>query len=304
VTRRHIRVFLFAALFTAPPAVAAASAADLAARDEQRRVPWTLLPEGGVSGAERLSDWQDIRATFREIRFHLAHPTLKEGLSYAGIALGALYLEQNKYGLSGEFQEDRSDRSDAVSAKFRPLGEGIVPIAALATYAVGRFSGSEQTRRAGLILSESAFFTVLATEIGQFVLSEQRPDEGGKLRFFSYGGHGVSGHTSIIASISVPLDRLFFQVAPGDGRWMKAGKYVGKGVVYAAPVMTGWSRVNDNKHYVWNTVLGLGTGFMIGSFVASAHGLDGGDHRERNWNVVPISDDHGAPGLALRWAMR
>lgn len=304
MTRRLICVFLFTALSTIPPALAGASTAGLTARDEPRRAPSTLLTEGSASGAERVSDWQDVRATFREIRFHLAHPTLNEGISYAGIALSAFYLEQNKYSLSSEFQEDRSNRSDAVSSRFRPLGETIVPIAALTTYAIGRFSSSDKTRRAGLILSESVLFTVFATEIGQFVLSEQRPDEGGKLRFCSYGGHGVSGHTSIIASMSVPLDRLFFQIAPDDGRWMKAAKYFGKGVVYAAPVMTGWSRINDNKHYAWNTVLGFGTGYMIGSFVSTAHGLKGGDHRERNWNVVPISDDHGAPGLALRWATR
>ena len=78
-------------------------------------------------------------------------------------------------------------------------------------------------------------------------------------------------------------------------------KYFGKTVVYAAPVATGWSRLNDNKHYAWNVLLGLGTGFMVGEFVSSAHGLDGKDDGDRSWSVVPITDDHGAPGLAFRW---
>jgi hypothetical protein len=296
---------LFVTVLCAVLPPAAASAATLE-REDPGRVPLAGLQLGGgvASSDERLGDWQDISQTFREIRFHLAHPNLREGFTYAGFALGAFYLQLHKYDLHGEIQQDRTNRGDVVSSRVRPLGEAIIPLAALTTYAIGRFSGSEQTRRVGLILSESAAFTVLATEIGQFVLSEQRPADGGKLRFFSYGGHGVSGHTSIVASMSVPLDRLFFKIEPDDSGWMKAGKYIGKGVVYGLPILTGWSRVNDNKHYDWNVLLGLGTGYMMGSFVSSAHGLDGRDRRERNWNVVPISDDHGAPGLAMRWSMR
>ena len=164
----------------------------------------------------------------------------------------------------------------------------------------------ERARRAGLLLSESALFTAVATEIGQFVLAERRPEEGGSLRFFAGGGHGISGHTSIVASMSVPLDRLFLQIGPDDGAWSKTGKLLGKGVVYSLPVLTGWSRINDDKHFAWNVLLGLGTGFLIGDFVSSAHGLDGhdglgGNDRPRNWSVVPIISDRGDPGLGLRW---
>jgi len=259
---------------------------------------------GDRSGLEEQSDWQDFRRTGRAIWFHATHPTLKEGLGYAGLTLAALYLEHNKLALAGEIQEDRTSSADAVSSRFRPLGEAIVPVAAFATWAVGRLSGSERTRRAGLILSESAVFTALATEVGQFVFSEQRPADGGRLSFFSYGGHGISGHTSIIASVAVPLDRLFFRVKPGDNGWMKAAKFLGKGTVYAAPVITGWSRINDDKHYAWNVVLGLGMGYTVGRFVSEAHGLDGDGPGERNWSLVPITDGRGAPGLGVRWSLR
>jgi len=248
------------------------------------------------------SDWQDIRLTARSIGHRLLHPTRKDGLTYAGLVLGALYLERKKFDLAGETQEQRSEETNDLSVRVRPMGEALVPLAALSTYFIGRMSGSESTRRAGLILSESAAFTVVATEIGQYLLSEQRPDEGGKLTFFSGGGHGVSGHTSIIASMSVPLDRMLFTIQPDDGGWARFGKYVGKAAVYAAPVATGWSRMNDNKHFAWNILLGLGTGYMMGEFVASAHGLNGRHSDERSWSVVPITDDHGAPGIAFRWA--
>lgn len=250
------------------------------------------------------SDWADVARTFKEIRFHVVHPTVREGFAYGTFLAGAIYTNRVKGPLSDEFQEDRSQSRDAVSSTFRPLGEAVIPIVALSTYALGRLSGSDRTRRVGLILSESAGFTVLATEIGQFIFSEQRPADGGKLSFFSTGGHGISGHTSIVASMSAPLDRLFFQVNPGDGAWRRTGKYFGKAMAYSLPVMTGWSRINDNKHYAWNVVLGLGTGWMMGDFVASAHGLSGRqDDVERHWSVVPMMDDHGAPGLGIRWAL-
>jgi len=247
------------------------------------------------------SDWADVRLTARSLGRRLLHPTRNDALTYAGLVLGAIYLERTKFDIAGDTQEQRSEETNEMSARVRPMGEAIVPLAVLSTYFIGRFSGSESTRRAGLILSESAGFTVLATELGQFVLSEQRPEQGGKVSFFRGGGHGVSGHTSIIASIAIPLDRMFFTIRPDDSGWTRAAKYLGKGVVYAAPLATGWSRLNDNKHYAWNVLLGLGTGFMMGEFVSSAHGLDGKSDGQRSWSIVPISDDHGAPGIAVRW---
>src|SRR5262249_14484754 len=129
---------------------------------------------------------------------------------------------------------------------------------------------------------------------------ENRPEDGGNLHFFRPGGHGISGHTSIVASISVPLDRLFFHVEPGDGAWEKTGKYIGKGIAYGLPLGTGWSRINDDKHYAWNVVLGLCVGYTVGSFVTNAH--QPRDERAASWSVVPISGERGGMGLAVRWS--
>jgi PAP2 superfamily protein len=251
------------------------------------------------------SDAADFRATAREILSRFTHPSRKEAFAYAGLALGALYLEQHKFGLARDVQQQRTDDTNVVAGRFRPLGEAIVPLAAVSTYFIGRMSGSERTHRAGLILSESAVFTFAATELGQFVFAEQRPLEGGKLRFFTTGGHGISGHTSIIASMAVPLDRLFFRIQPDDGAWTKVGKFIGKGVVYGAPLMTGWSRMNDDKHFAWNVLLGLGVGYTMGEYVSSAHGLGRGRDDEpsrSDWRIVPITGERGGAGLALAWS--
>jgi membrane-associated phospholipid phosphatase len=249
------------------------------------------------------SDWADVLHTGRQIWFRATHPTPRQAWLFGGLAAASIQLERTKMDLQGEAQEARGSHSDRLSSTLRPLGEAIVPIAALSTYFIGRWAGSDRTRRAGLILAESAAFTALTTEVGQYVLSEQRPGDGGDLRFFHPGGHGISGHTSIIASMAVPLDRLFFRVHPDDGRWERFGKYAGKGLVYALPVATGWSRVNDDKHYAWNVLLGLGVGYTVGSFVTSAHEApdDRAAEGGRSWDVVPITDGERGLGLGVRW---
>jgi len=255
-----------------------------------------------IPGA-RTSDWRDIKLTFRSVGSRLLHPRTSDWIAWSILATGGYALERNKRALAGEVQEQRDAERDEASSAFRPLGEAFIPVAVVSTYFIGRFSGSESTRRDGLILSEAAALTVVATSIGQFVFSEQRPADGGKLSFFRLGGHGVSGHTSIMASVAVPLDRLFFRIHPEDGGFKRMGKILGKIAVYSAPALVGWSRMNDNKHYAWNVFLGMGTGYLMGNYVADAHGLgaEGRFRASSDWGFVPISSDRGAPGLAFRW---
>lgn len=251
------------------------------------------------------SDWDDLRFTTREIGFRFTHPRMRDAFVLLGLTVGAIALERNKQELLRQEQEGRTPALDRFAGTVRPLGEAILPAAALSTYLVGRFSGSASTRRTGLILMESMAFTVVATESLQYVLAEQRPLDGGELRWFQPGGHGVSGHTSIVASCAVPLDRLFFRFEPSDGGFERFGKIVGKAVVYGAPVATGWSRLNDNKHYAWNVLLGLGVGYTIGGFVADAH--DPARERRasgsRDWSITPILGDRDQVGLAVTWRL-
>lgn len=261
-----------------------------------------LRPSALAEMEEPVSDWSDFLQTARSIGFQLAHPTLGRTLAYGGLALGTNYLQDRKHSLAGEAQEERNPRSDRLASLSRPLGEVAVPAAAIATYLLGRASGSSSLRRTGLVLTESAFFTFAATEIGQFVLSEQRPGEGGQLRYFRGGGHGISGHTSIVASMSVPLDRMFFTLRPEDGAGLKTAKIFGKTLAYGVPVLTGWSRMNDNKHFAWNVFLGLGTGWMTGEMVMNAHEPRWSRRPERSWSLVPVSDDQGNPGIGIQWS--
>lgn len=262
----------------------------------------TQLRSSALAGSEEpVSDWSDFLTTARSIGSQIAHPTTGQIFAYGGLAIGAIYLQDRKYGLASEFQEQRSPGTDRLASIGRPLGVAVVPVAAVATYLIGRATGSSGVRKDGLVLCESAFFTFAATEIGQHVFAEKRPGAGGKLHYFRGGGHGVSGHTSIVASMSVPLDRMFLTLRPGDGAGLKTAKVIGKAFAYGLPVLTGWSRMNDNQHFAWNVLLGLGTGWITGEMVMRAHDPHWNGRRETSWSLVPVSNDRGDPGIGIRW---
>lgn len=312
------RVFPFVAIFALllSSTVRAEEASTSSLRDAASR---PLIPEAGDlrpavnpfpeietkadtgEAPENPTDWQDLKLTAHALLGHVIHPDARDVGNGLFLLAGAGYLSSQKWGFAGEFREVRNPESNETATRVRPLGEAIVPVAVLSTYLIGRWSGSDTVRRNGLILGESALFTYMATEIGQFVFAEQRPFQGGQLHYFRTGGHGISGHTSIVAAMSVPLDRMFFRFRPGDSGAKKTFKVIGKSLVYMAPVAVGWSRMNDDVHFAWNVFMGLGTGWTVGNWVSDAHGMQG-----RGWlhgiQLAPITSDQGAPGLALRFS--
>src|SRR5213593_3618242 len=146
------------------------------------------------------------------------------------------------------------------------------------------------------MLAESALLTGILTGTGQWILDEERPREGGQLHPFHGIGHGVSGHTSIAASLSGVLSRMYLQVEPDDGRVARTFKRIGKGFAYGVPMLVGFARVNEQQHFAYNSVLGAGIGFWVSNVVADAHEAYLENPRPRWWKpkaVVPIVDDRG-----------
>jgi hypothetical protein len=223
----------------------------------------------------------------------------------AGAILGAsAVLEQNKDGVQSNLLDHSSEESNEIFATSKILGNaGVVPGIGLLLFLEGKIFKQPQVHETGLMVLESAVYTAVFTEAGRFVLAEQRPDEGGDLKFFQSSGHGISGHASIAASIAAPLSRGLFKVDADDGHWARFGKRFGTGISYGLPVLTGLSRIEDNRHYAWNVVLGLALGFSVGKTVADAHEAfleEGGGHRWKPDSVGPLLSDQGR-GVALNW---
>jgi hypothetical protein len=153
------------------------------------------------------------------------------------------------------------------------------------------------------MLAESGLFTAILTVTGMWVLSEDRPRDGGRLHPFQGIGHGVSGHTATAASISGVLSRMYLQVKPEDGRVARTFKWIGKGFAYGVPAAVAFGRVNEQEHFVYSTVLGMAIGFWSSNVVADAHGeyLEGRPSRLRPSGVGPIVGEGGGAGIGLRW---
>ena len=223
--------------------------------------------------------------------------------SLGGLLGASAVLEHNKNGLQSNLLEHSNEETDEVFATSKILGNaGIVPGIGMLLFLQGKIFSQPQVHETGLMVLESALYTAIFTEAGRFILAEQRPDEGGDMKFFQSSGHGISGHASIAASIAAPLSRGLFGIDPDDGRWSRFGKRFGTGVAYSLPVLTGLSRIEDNRHYAWNVALGLTLGFAVGNTVADAHD-EAAEVRTSRWrpdSVGPLFSDQGR-GLALRW---
>jgi membrane-associated phospholipid phosphatase len=138
------------------------------------------------------------------------------------------------------------------------------------------------------MLVESLIYTGILTGIGQFVFAEDRPYEGGDMHFFKTGGHGISGHAAISASIAGPLNRQYLQITPDANEMERLTKYTGKLAVYGIPFLVGLSRFNDNEHYAWNVLLGSILGYTMGELVTNAHQKA----KESNVSIMPFIQDH------------
>jgi membrane-associated phospholipid phosphatase len=103
------------------------------------------------------------------------------------------------------------------------------------------------------------------TAAGEFVLAERRPIDGGAMRFFALGGHGVSGHAAAAALLFAPVRCVLMRGARRRLRWIASG------AMLAWAAWVGWSRVYLGMHFAWNVTLGLAIGFFTGSVAARGH---------------------------------
>ena len=248
-------------------------------------------------------DGQELKFTQKYYWHRLIHPEMKDRLWGAGVLTTSFILATKKWKIQREVAEDDSPGRARFFRHAQDLGgRGIVPAAAILLYLGGSMFRKDRAKETGIMLGESAVLTGALTVAGMWVLSEDRPREGGRLHPFRGIGHGVSGHTSTAASISGVLSRQYFQIKPADGRVARTFKWIGKGFAYGAPVAVAFGRVNEQEHFAYNTVLGLGIGFWTSNVVADA--------REsyltprsplRPKSVGPIVGDDVGAGFGARW---
>jgi len=271
----------------------------------------------GEAGTAPAADYLEkysrpFRIDTREFRYtetyywrRLSHPTADDRRLGGAVLAVAFALWSGK----DEIQRDMAQRDTPVEHQaalktIEKLGGGaVVPATALLMYVGGSAFRDYRAKQTGVMLAHSLLLTDLVTLAGRWALAEDRPKYGGSLHPFHGVGGGISGHSATAASISGVLSRMYLQAAPEDSGATVMWKRVGKGFAYGLPVLVAFGRINDQQHYLYNTVLGLSIGFWSGHVVADAHGLyiARASSRLRPSTVGPITNDRGAPGIGARW---
>lgn len=195
------------------------------------------------------------------------------GLASYAVFAGGLYANKREVneGVQSLLDWDEGTREGSLQG-FKFLGDhGVVAGAGALLVVSGLELGSPREVETGVMILESYAFTGLFTLAGQFILSEERPRDGGTMGFFKPDGHGVSGHAALAASLVGPVSRQYLGRNSGDGRLATLGKQVARIALWTMPFLTGISRIESNDHYAWNVLLGLSIGYGTGHLVARSH---------------------------------
>jgi membrane-associated phospholipid phosphatase len=124
-------------------------------------------------------------------------------------------------------------------------------------FVAGRWTRYTPLVEAATALAAGGLWCWLLTDLGQWVLAEQRPVEGGAMRLFSAGGHGVSGHASLAGLLFFPCQLLARRASP-------RGRATTNAIVVGWAALVAWSRMWLGMHFLWNVMLGLGLGTWTG----------------------------------------
>jgi membrane-associated phospholipid phosphatase len=136
---------------------------------------------------------------------------------------------------------------------------------ALATYSIGRISGSTRTAAVGAELFRAQILSQSMTSLIKLSASRTRPDGSNNLSF-------PSGHTASAFATATVLERNF-------------GWKVGI-PAYAAAAFVGASRIQSQKHYLSDVAFGAAIGILAGRTVTIGP-------KEARFAVAPFAVDGG-----------
>jgi hypothetical protein len=169
-------------------------------------------------------------------------------------------------------QERRTESGDDFFQKPRLMGKGaFAPSLALISYGASFATHDDREKETAVLLLESMAFSAVLVGVGQWVLATERPEDGNDIDFFGRRGHGVSGDAALAASVVPVLKNQYLLVRPGDGGGLRAWKRTATGLLYTGAFLTGYQRINNDKHWAPDVFLGLVTGFTVGQILCDSH---------------------------------
>lgn len=202
---------------------------------------------------------QLLMSTGRDIPLWFSKRGVKgwSGLVVFFLSVGVSY--QYRWQLQEFFVGSNDGFAESLARVGRYFGDGIsVAVAVLVLFLMGIAWKKKTLAETSLVLAVAGLYCGVLTSLGQFILAEARPESGGELAFFKMGGHGISGHSSSSAVLFFPLYGVL-----GSKLNKRQQLMLGGGLLFWAG-MVAWSRMWDNKHFLWNVMLGSSIGFFTG----------------------------------------
>ena len=188
-------------------------------------------------------------------------------------------------GARNEIQSHRSAGKDDAAAVFRRMGQPeVYGVVALGTLATGVVVGNPRVTRAGERISAGLLLAGFTTSALKLMVGRQRPLVGEEQYVFHpFGSTDAwpSGHTTVAFALAASVSDEIHSTPVTIG-------------LYSLATLTGWSRLNDNKHWLTDVLAGAAIG------VTSAKLMNG------HWRVFGVSaprfllEPSGGAGLAWR----
>jgi membrane-associated phospholipid phosphatase len=203
---------------------------------------------------------------------------------HGAIALGALtLLLQVDEPIDGFIQDRRSKASDDLASSLRHFGQpevyGTITLGMIGSGLIG--ANPELTRAGGRLATTLALSALTAGGI-KLLLGRPRPDQSSDIDgFVPFSGQEAmpSGHTAMAFALATALaDEI-------HSSWASVG-------LYTLATGVGWSRLNDNRHWLSD----VGAGAVIG--ITSARLVNG---RWRLFDLRPPSILLGPRHAGLAW---
>jgi len=186
-----------------------------------------------------------------------------------------------------EVQGSRNAVTDDFSEIFERFGNGAFTIPTLAgLYLYGRFGEDDKLERTTLLATESFLVSGLFSTVLKVSAGRHRPSEENSADTFdglSINNNSFpSGHTTTAFSIATVVASEYEHIpliAP---------------ISYGIATLTGFSRLNDNKHWASDVVFGAALGYFTSKTILRLHS----NKKGRHFTIYPQAD-HRSGSLIL-----